>query len=182
MNFDHVNKMSDFYREKMLPHLRSQLHVTDFGNYLSRMCETPSGKWLKTDLKAFPLSYCINPVEFAKKYVKKCVTFLGTSNPQDGNLLIIYQITPTLHVLARLYQWIEHDGEVRAYLMVTCAYRDHDEYLTFFDDNKTLRLEGDTEKRVAGFGSLIANQSDGVDNLLKCFGKEKPMEEDAGDA
>lgn len=57
---------------------------------------------------------------------------MDTANPQDGAMNIIYQISPTFHVLARLYHWIEQE-KVMAYLMLTCAFQNQEEYLKFFD-------------------------------------------------
>lgn len=82
-----------------------------------------------------------------------------------------------LHVLARLYHWIEHD-KIRAYLMLTCAYRDQEEYLKFFDDNKALRLTGNTEEKTLGFHSGCRSDSVGIQNLFNGFsGKSDETDE-----
>jgi hypothetical protein len=119
---------------------------------------------MRRELKAYPINYFVNPVDFAKKYAKNCVTFTATANPQDGVMHLIYQISPTFHVLARLFHWVEHD-EVRAYLMLTCAYQKHEDFLSFFDDNKSLRLVGNTEDRITGF--VGPSGGDGLANLMR---------------
>lgn len=124
--------------------------VADFGAYLSRVSEAPSCRWIRSELKVFPINYFFNPVEFVKKYEKKCIMFSPIPNPQEGAIMMVYQISPTLHIGARLFHWIEQD-KVWAYLTVACAYRNHEEYLTFFDENKTLRMTGNTEERTTGF-------------------------------
>ena len=152
MNFDHVNKVSDYVRHKLYPHLNCRMQVADFGNYLSKMAESNSFKWMRSDLKALPIPYFLDPIKFSSKYAKKCVAFTGTSSPQDGSLNIIYQITPTFHVLARLYHWVELE-EIKAYLTLTVAFKDFEEYLEFFDSNSELRMVGNTEDRAAGFSA-----------------------------
>lgn len=179
MNFDHINKISDYCREQIFPHLSNKIQTTDFGNYLSKMVDTESCEWMENELKAFPVSYLVDPVGFVKKYSKKCVAFIGTSSAQDGAFNIIYQISPTLHVLARIYHWIEHD-DVRAYLALTCAYRSEEEYLKFFDDNKSFRLTGNTEERLTGFNVSSQNNSVGIENLMKGF-VNRPKTEDGND-
>ena len=171
MNFDHVNQISDYTRTQIFPHLNHRIQVSDFGNYLSKMVEAPSCKWMRYELRAYPINYFVDPVAFTKKYTKKCITYVGTTNPQDGAMNIIYQISPSFHVLARLYHWVEH-SEVRAYLMLTCAYRDHADYLAFFDENRALRLVGNTEERMAGFNPNINTNSSGVEDLMKGFRQE----------
>lgn len=171
MNFDHINRISDYTRTEIMPNLASRMHVTDFGDYLSKMCESPSCRWMRKKLRAYPINYFVDPVAFTKKYAKKCIAFMGTMSPQDGSMNMVYQISPTLHILARLYHWIEQD-KVRAYLMLTCAYRDQAEYLKFFDENKSLRLTGDTEEKSMGFNPRGQSDSVGLQNLLKGFGKQ----------
>lgn len=175
MNFDHVNKVSDYTRDNLMPHLVSLLQVSDFGNYMSKLVDLPSCKWMRRELRAYPVNYFVDPAMFVKKYAEKCVTFIGTSSPQDGSMHIIYQISPTLHVLARLYNWVEHE-KVRSYLMLTCAYRHQTEFLKFFDDNKSLRLTGNTEERHAGFGAEM--QSSGIKNLMRGFSQIVDNEDD----
>jgi len=177
MNFDHVNQVSDYCRNQILPHLTSRINVNDFGNYLGKISEVQSCRWMRQELRAFPINYFVNPVAFTKKYAKKCVAFTGTGNPQEGALNIIYQISPSFHVLARLYHWVEH-SEVRAYLMLTCAYRDHDDYLAFFDENRSLRLVGNTEERMAGFNPNLHTSPD-IGNLPK-FGCAIAEDDDDG--
>lgn len=149
MNFDHFNKVSDHFRDKLLPHLKSLVSV-DFSMYLSKISEYSECKWIRTDLRSFSLNYFVDPEAFVKKYQKKCVTYLGTTNPNDGAVHIIYQISPEFHVLARLFHWIENE-EIVAYLTLTCVYRNLSDYMEFFDENKNLRLTGNTDERTVGF-------------------------------
>lgn len=164
MNFDHVNKVSDFDRTELFPYWSNKLSVADFGQYLARMAETKSGRWMAYELRIMPITYFIDPVKFSKKYAKKCITFTGTSNPQDGAFNVIYQISPTLHVLARLFQWVEQE-EIRAYYTLMTAHKYFEEYMAFFDENKLLRLEGNTEERIVGFTDKSMPLSDLVERI-----------------
>lgn len=102
MNFDHINKVSDYVREKLMPHMRNLMSLSDFGQYLTRVSEQPSCKWMRKEIRVFPLSYFVDPEAFMKKYAKKCVSFIGSGHPQEGAIHIVYQMSPTMHVLARL--------------------------------------------------------------------------------
>ena len=172
MNFDQVNKVSDYCRENIFPLLEMRLHVPDFGYYLTRMSECPSCKWMRTELHAYPVTYFVEPIAFMKKYQKKCITFLGSGNPNDGAMNIIYQISPTLHVLARLYHNIEHD-KVQAYLMLTTIYEKLDDYNSFFDENKSFRLTGNTEDKI-GFKSGGMDTSVGFGELMRQLKNPEP--------
>jgi hypothetical protein len=164
MNFDHVNKISDYCHEQLMPHITIRIPVVDFGVYISKMVDTPSCRWMRHELRAFPINYFVDPVQFVKKYSKKCVSMIGTTNPQDGAFNLIYQISPTLHILARIYHWMEQE-KVRAYLMLTCAFRDQEEFNAFFEDNIPLRMIGNTEDKPTGFGGYKDNGR-GADALL----------------
>jgi hypothetical protein len=108
---------------------------------------------MKHELKAFPINYFVDPEKFVKRYENRCIAFVGSTSPQEGAMGIVYQISPTLHVFARLFNWIEQE-KVRSYLMLTVAFRNEADYIQFFDDNKDLRMTGDTEQRMAGFAGL----------------------------
>lgn len=152
MNFDHVNKLSDYWRDELMPHVKNCIPVIDFGHYLSKMVEMPNCRWMRTEMHALPINYFVDPSKFAKKHIESCVSITGTPSPEDGAFNIVYQISPTLHVLARLYHWVdEADDKVQAYLMLTCAFRNPEEFLRFFDDNKPLRMTGNTQQRPVGF-------------------------------
>ena len=176
MNFDQVNKVSDYCRDNIVPLLESRFHVPDFGYYLSRMAECPSCKWMRTGLHAYPLTYFVEPVAFMRKYQEKCITFLGSGNPNDGAMTIIYQISPTLHVLARLYHTIEHE-KVQAYLMLTTVYENMEDYNLFFDENKELRLTGNTEEKI-GFKRGL-DTSVGFGDLMRQLKSQNPPSKDS---
>lgn len=178
MNFDHINKVSDYVRENLMPHMRTLVPLPDFGNYLLRISECPSCKWMKNEIRILPINYFVDPEAFMKKYAKMCVSFSGTGAPQEGAFCIIYQITPTFHVLARLYHWVENN-DVKAYLMLACAYRDHKEYLEFFDGNKDLRCIGDTEEKQLGFAGMMRQGSE-FDDIIKTFSSNKEEQGDKG--
>lgn len=174
MNFNDINKVADYFRNELMPFLSNRISVLDFSNYLTRISECPSCKWMKTELNAFPINYCVDPFKFLKKYQKKCISVIGSTNPQDGAFHIIYQISPTLHIFARIYHWIDRD-EVKAYLMLTVIYKTQEEYLEFYDENTELRLTGNTDERPAGFGAAM-NNTNGIENLFKGFNKTPSQE------
>lgn len=150
MNFDHINILSDYFRNKILPFLRSQISILNFGAYLDKISECSSCQWLRTETRAFPINYFVDPEEFIQKYQKKCIAYVGVNSPNEGVCHIIYQISPDLHVLAKLFNWVENE-KVVAYLGLICVYRHHEDLIQFFDDNKNLRLSGNTEEKTVGF-------------------------------
>lgn len=166
MNFEHVNKIADYVRSKVMPYLKNTIQITDFGYYLTKMSETPSCRWMRKDIRVFPVNYCVEPIRFLQKYEKRCVAFVGTPSPQEGVMNIVYQLSPTFHVLARFYHWIEND-EVLAYLMLTCAYKEYNDFLEFYDDNISLRMVGNSEEKPLGFGGIMKSRSMSVNNLVR---------------
>lgn len=168
MNFDHINQVSDYVREKIMPYLsnKTERQITDFGAYIERVSESPSCKWMRTNIRIFPINYYVDPEVFAKKHEKQCISFAGVSNPQEGAITVVYQLSPTLHVLARLFHWVENDI-VRAYFALVCVYRDQDEYLKFFDETKRFRLKGNTEEKSLGFQGFASPPSDDLGELVR---------------
>ena len=170
MNYDHVNKISDYFRDVITPHLTSRIGISDFGDYLTKIAASPSFRWMRHDLRAFPINYFVDPDKFLTKYSKKCVGYAGSSDAREGAMQIVFQVSPEFHVLARLYNWIEKE-EVKAYLMLTVVYRNHEDFTEFFDDNKAIRLSGNTDNKghvgfqaaaeeAKGFASLIQRISE----------------------
>jgi len=158
MNFDSINKVYDYFRSEILPHLNWSINVSDFSNYLSTMSSVPSCKWLKTEGKVFPINYLINPSEFVKKYHKKCVAFFPSNDPKDGMVQIIYQISPNFHVFARLYNWIEQEN-MESYLSIVVVFEKKEDFVNFYDENKPMRLSGNTYKKLAGFSNIFNNEA-----------------------
>ena len=95
---------------------------------------------------------------------------------------IVFQVSPEFHVLARLYNWIEKE-EVKAYLMLTVVYRNHKDFTEFFDDNKEIRLSGNTDdKKHVGFAAA-AEEAKGFASLIQRIsedsGESDEFEKDA---
>lgn len=176
MNYDHVNKVSDYFRNKIAPHLRSYVNISDFGDYLTKIAHTKSCRWMRQDLRAFPITYFVDPEKFFDKYGNKCIAYTGSTDPREGAMQIVFQLSPEFHVLARLYNWIEKE-EVKAYLMLTVVFRNHDDFVEFFDSNKEIRLTGNTEaNQHIGFAAGLKTDAPGLAGLIQ------QLEKDANEA
>ena len=181
MNYDHVNKISDYFRDVITPHLTSRIGVSDFGDYLTKIAGSPSFRWMRHELRAFPINYFVDPEKFMKKHAKSCVGYAGSSEPREGAMQVVFQLSTEFHVLARLYNWVEKE-EVKAYFMLTVVYRNHKDFTEFFDDNKELRLTGNTDdKGHVGFAAA-ADDARGFASLIKRMAEENPLEDSEKDS
>lgn len=165
MNFDHLNKVYDFWRGDILPNLSHCFTIDSFNEYLKRFSFLPSGKWLK-DMEVVKLNrigFAVDPKKFSKKYKHTCVAYNAPIKPEDGLQRIIYQISPTLHVEMALWIWVEQD-ELHHYGSIFACYGDEQEFLTFVDDlYKKMRKEGNTEdkQKPSGFAEFLKNHDTG---------------------
>lgn len=160
MNFDHLNKVYDFWRGDILPNLSHVYTIDSFNEYLKRFSFLPSGKWLQRMevVKLNRVGFAVDAKKFTKKYKHVCVAYNAPMKPEDGLQRIIYQISPTLHVEIALWIWVEHD-ELQQYASLFACYGDEAEFLAFVDDlYKKMRKEGNTEEKsiAPGFGDFAS--------------------------
>lgn len=158
MNYNDLNKMYDFWRKTILPRLKHVQNIISFDDYLKKFAYLPSGKWLKDaeKIKLARVPFAINMDNFTEKYVKECVAYNSPSKPEDGFQRAVYQISPTLHMEAAFWVWVEND-QVQSYMTAFCCYHDEKEYLKFLDGLYELRMEGNTEdsKKPKGFAEGV---------------------------
>ena len=148
MNYDHLNKIHDYWRNSVFPHFVHRYSVASFDDYLRKFSFLPSGKWIR-DLEKVKLTrvpFAIIPEELVKKYEAKGVSYNAPIKPEDGVQRVIYQYSTTLHFEAAFWMWIENEM-VQSYAMVFVCYNDEKEYLNFVDELYKIRREGDTENK-----------------------------------
>lgn len=157
MNYDNCNKIQEFWMKKIYPMLHHRFTVTSFDDYLRRFSFLPSGKWLQEMecVKLSKVSFAVNPEKFSKKYQGQCVTYNTPVKSEDGFQRVIYQITPTLHVEAGYWIWMEHDM-VQSYVSLFVCYHNEGEYSDFINEIWKMRQEGDTEDKPNQAGFLFA--------------------------
>ena len=107
-------------------------------------------------VKVSRVPFAMIPEEFTKKYKSFSVTYNAPVKPEDGIQRAIYQISPTLHLEAAFWAWIENKV-INAYVMVIVCYHDEIEYLNFVDELYKMRRVGNTEDKSLppGFADLI---------------------------
>jgi hypothetical protein len=153
MNYDHIHMMYDFVMKEYRPNLKTVFFVPTFVDYLKQISCLPSFSWLK-ESKEFNFtrpSLALDPVAFSKKFKDKCVSVISTNRPEDGNLRVIYQFSPTLHGETALWTWVENN-EVHSYVAIALLHKTDSELNKFLAEIEPLRLKGCTEdKRNAGF-------------------------------
>lgn len=163
MNYDHLNKIYDYWRKDILPHLVHNFNTTSFEDYLKRFAWLPSGKWIKDGekVKINRSGFAVDPVRFVKKFKDKCVAYNAPVKPEDGIQRVIYQISPTLHLELALWIWMEYDV-MQSYGSVFICYHDEKEYLDFVDELVKLRRTGNTEEKHTRAGFLGVVDIEGV--------------------
>lgn len=160
MNYDNVNKTGDYWKEKIAPNLQTVMYFSSFEYYLKRMSGLPSGKWLEDSVNVMFLKipYLLDTELFLSHYKKKCVSFITPPKPEDGVHRIIYQISPTLHVEASLWMWIEKN-EVYSYVGVFACANKYADYMKFCNEVEKFKHIGDTENSGFGFSTSAASIS-----------------------
>ena len=148
MNYDHCNQVHEFWRKKIFPHLVHVHTSTSFDDYLRKFSFLPSGKWIKDleKLKLTRVPFAVDPEALVKKYKDACVTYNAPLKAEDGVQRVIYQISPTLHLEAAFWVWIENKI-LQSYASILICYHEEEEYLKFVDEMWTIRREGNTEDK-----------------------------------
>ena len=158
MNYNHLNKVYDYWRKDILPNLVHVFTIGSFDDYLKRFSYLPSGKWLRDfeKIKLTRIGFAVDPKRFSKKYKHACVAYNAPVKPEDGLQRIIYQISPTLHIEIAIWIWIEHDI-IQSYASAFACYHEEKEFDSFCDEIYKMRREGNTEEKptAVGFGELM---------------------------
>lgn len=158
MNYDNLNTIYKHWRKDIYPHLACHMTITSFDDYVKRFSFLSSGKWLRDwdCAKLSRLGFAVNLEKFVKKYKDHCVSFSAGGKPEEGIQRIVYQISPTLHVEATVWMWMENDI-LQSYASLIACYHKEDEFLHFFDAVYSIRKEGNTEEKetAGGFANLI---------------------------
>ena len=152
MNYDHINQIHDYLTKEIRPHVKNNFQVASFDEYLKKFSFLKSGKWLK-DMESVRLSrssVAYDPVEFLKRYGKQSVAVNVTTNPEHGQIRIILQLSPTLHLDCVLWAWIEHN-KLQSYLGFLACHNTDKEFDAFIAECHDLRRTGNTEERNTGF-------------------------------
>ncbi len=148
MNYDHSNKIYEFYRNRLSSYFIHQFQAASFEDYLKKFSFLQSGKWLR-DMEKIKISrivFPIDPEKLAKKFSKQCVTYNAPAKPEDGLQRVIYQLSPTLHFETAFWAWIEHDI-VQSYATILVCYNDDSEFDHFQEIVWKMRREGNTEDK-----------------------------------
>jgi hypothetical protein len=160
MNYNHLNKIHEYWHDKVLPNISHNCTVTSFDDYLKKFSFLKSGRWLKemVSVKIHRMGFVVGPEAFTKNYKSKCVTYNAPMKPEDGLQRIIYQISPTLHVEFALWIWMEHDI-VNSYGSVLVCYNNEKEFNQFMDELYLIKRTGNTEDKpvktgFAGFAGI----------------------------
>jgi len=152
MNYDHVNKTYDFWAKSIRPHLTTKFQVTSFDDYLKKLSFCKTYRWLREmeSVKLTRLPMALDPVAFVKKYSEKCIAVNPPARPEDGMQRMIFQISPTLHIEAGLWAWVENN-ELHSYLGMMICHKTDEELTEFLTEVEPLRRTGNTEERNTGF-------------------------------
>lgn len=156
MNYDHLNKVHDYWVKEILPNLSHHIAINSFDDYLKQMSILPCGKWLKEfdSVKIVRVPFSVDPAEFSKVYKEHCVAYCCPSKPEDGLHRIIYQLSPTFHIESAVWIWVENEI-VQSYMSLFICFKDREELLKFFDAVLPMRRTGNTEENpMTGFAGL----------------------------
>lgn len=153
MNYDHANKIFDYYRKNIFPHFTHNFAATSFDDYLRKFSFISDGKWLRDmeKVKVTRIAVGLNPDKLVKKFKDQCITYNSPAKPDEGYQRAIYQVSPTLHFEMTMWIWIEHE-EIQSYAFLIVCYNDEQEYNKFVDTIWELRREGNTEDKPNPYG------------------------------
>ena len=152
MNYDDVNKLSEYLIKEIFPLINSCRYYKNFAEYLDDFKRTKSGRWMRTQsfLGFFPLVYFVDPAKFLERHKNNIVCFCPSEKPEDGTMSVILQISPEFHVSGRIYAWIENN-RINSYITPLTMFKDVKDYLQFSKDNEDLKRIGNTQEREMGY-------------------------------
>lgn len=147
MNYTHLNRLHEHW-QSLSHYFTHNFTVTSFEDYIRKISFLPSCKWIQhmDSVKATRTLFVVDPEKFSKKYSKYCVTYNNPLKPEEGYQRVIYQMSPTLHVEAVFFGWMEHDN-INSYVGTLSYYNDEKEYASFIKEMYKIKLEGNTEDK-----------------------------------
>ncbi len=101
----------------------------------------------KYSLLAIP--YCFDAEKFLRKYKERCIIYYNTPRLEDGLMLFIHQLSPTLHLHSRLFCTVEKN-RVHDYISTLVFYRNHEDATKFIHEAFSLSKKGDTDDNPHG--------------------------------
>ena len=160
MNYTHLSETHTYWMDNIFPHLSHNFQAGTFEHYLGRFAYLPSGKWLKDaeKVKTSRITVALDPIALVKKYKSVCVTYNTPAKPEEGVVRVIYQVSPTMHMEAAFWIWVENNV-VQSYAMVFACYNNEKEYLSLLKDLRPLYRSGDSADKPNNgfFGNPVAS-------------------------
>lgn len=85
MNYDNHNKIFDYYRKSIFPHLVHNFSVTSFDDYLRKFSFISYGKWLRDmeKVKVSRITIPVDPNKLVKKFKDQCITYNSPAKPEE---------------------------------------------------------------------------------------------------
>jgi len=153
MNFDDINAIYEHTSKTVYPYVKSVwTDVSTEGQLIGRYLISLKQR-ADTDYKSFFVPYMFDTRLFLEKYTKQCIIYYNTTNPADGQMLFIHQLSPTVHLHSRYSCWMEHN-RVHDYTASIIFTTDYDNAIKFVNENYNLRKTGNTENKDLGFTPL----------------------------
>ena len=156
MDYDKLNQVHDYWVEEIFPHLSHHMAISSFDDYLKRVSFLPACHWLREMnlIKVLRVPFVVDPAKFVFTYKKHCVAYACPAKAEDGVHRIIYQISPTLHLEAALWVWVENK-DTNAYLSMFICFKEDKELIKFFTEVTPIRKTGNTEEnKLKGFAGF----------------------------
>lgn len=149
MNFDDINKIYTHMSQSIYPNVQTVWdNVSTEEVLIDRYLSSVDDNRL---YKVIAVPYLMNAAKFLKAYKEKCVIFYNTPDPQDGLLLFIHQISPSVHVHSRFFCWVENN-DIHDYLTSLVFHKKSDDAVNFINSSFQYARSGNTEERVkSGF-------------------------------
>lgn len=156
MNYDHLNNIHDYWVKEIFPNLSHHMAISSFDDYLKQISLLSEVKWLRefNSVKFLRIPFMVDPASFSNVYKNQCVAYCCPSDSKDGLHRVIYQISPTLHLEAALWIWVENEN-VCSYMSLFTCFKEEKELSKFFNDILPMRRMGNTEENpMSGFAGL----------------------------
>jgi hypothetical protein len=135
--------------------------VASFDDYLKRFSFLPSGKWLREmeSVKVLRIPFSCDAPMFSSVFKKNCIAYCCPSDPEEGFHRAIYQISPTLHLEAAFWIWIQNE-ESQSYVSIMCCFQQERELEKFMHKICEYKKVGNTDDRsgTSGFAGLLQDK------------------------
>jgi hypothetical protein len=143
MNFDEINKIYEHMRKSVYPNVQTVWKTVSteevvIDKYLSVIDDNRIYKLLA-------LPFLVDAESFLKRYKERCIIYYNTPDPNDGLMLYIHQISPTVHLHSRYFCWVENNI-VHDYIAGLVFHKNDKEAMEFIDSCFDLAKTGNTEE------------------------------------